>query len=341
MYLLLVPAAGTAGAVLSRRGGRHRLDAAVPCNHPVDPRADTPLHGSGRAAVGSRCDDRGASARPPGTVGAMDRLLASGPARRLLLTGPLLALRARLAARHEPELDVVRALLPRGGMLVDVGANTGTYVVAGLAAGALVLAVEPQPELAAQLRFWFPTASVTVVETAVAPVSGTAALHQPLQHEQVLHARASLRHDANDGYAQRTITVRTDTLDALVAAHGHDRVDVVKIDVEGFECDVLRSAGAVLDTYRPAVVVEVERRHHHDHDPWEAFAILHGHGYDGFFLAADGSGLRPLDEFDPDRDQPAGMAKDPASRERPAGLVNNFVFVHPERGTHRRLHLPR
>ncbi len=46
------------------------------------------------------------------------------------------------------------------------------------------------------------------------------------------------------------------TLDAFVAEHGVERVDVVKIDVEGGELAVLEGARSTLETFRPTVLTE-------------------------------------------------------------------------------------
>ena len=47
------------------------------------------------------------------------------------------------------------------------------------------------------------------------------------------------------------------TLDNLVAECGLDRVDFVKMDVDGFEGKVLRGARSVLATWRPTLVFEL------------------------------------------------------------------------------------
>jgi hypothetical protein len=45
-------------------------------------------------------------------------------------------------------------------------------------------------------------------------------------------------------------------LDELVASIRIERIDVVKIDIEGGELDVLRSAKHILETKRPVVIFE-------------------------------------------------------------------------------------
>lgn len=230
--------------------------------------------------------------------------------------------------RNEAEIRLVRDLLAPGETLLDVGANSGVYVLAGLAAGARVVAVEPQSELAARLRARWADSPVVVVESAISTGTGFVTLYRPLLADgRVLDTRSSLAADANEGFETVTASVPTTTVDALCA--GAESVAVLKVDVEGLETDVLRSASGLLDGQRPAVLVEVERRHHRAGDPWAAFAFLAAKGYQGWFLAG-GRRLEPLAAFDPDVHQPDAVVKDPRSVKPPAGYVNNFLFVHPE-----------
>jgi hypothetical protein len=56
--------------------------------------------------------------------------------------------------------------------------------------------------------------------------------------------------------ASAPVRVPVTTLDALVAAQGLARVDLVKVDVEGFEGDVLDGAADTIARHRPAFILE-------------------------------------------------------------------------------------
>lgn len=47
------------------------------------------------------------------------------------------------------------------------------------------------------------------------------------------------------------------TLDALVKDEGIDGVDLVKLDVDGYECAVLDGSAEVLEQHRPVIVSEI------------------------------------------------------------------------------------
>ena len=77
---------------------------------------------------------------------------------------------------------------------------------------------------------------------------------------------------------------------------------------------------------RPALLVEIEERHH----PGESarvFAHLGARDYDGFFLL--GGALRPVAEFDPARHQRPEDIKRPGAP-RSQAYINNFLFLPRE-----------
>ena len=51
--------------------------------------------------------------------------------------------------------------------------------------------------------------------------------------------------------------VEVDTLDCIVQSFGVNKVDMVKIDVNGHEYHVLEGAVSMLESYRPTILIEV------------------------------------------------------------------------------------
>lgn len=248
------------------------------------------------------------------------RLKARLEQRHPRLLAGLLDLLLRLApGRGEPELALVDRLCGPGSLAVDVGANHGDYTHRLLRAGAAVVAVEPNPHMTAVLRHRFAAARrdgrLTIEACALAERPGSATLHVP----RGTAALGSLRR-LSDG-EEETIEVDCRTLDAL-APQG---VDFVKIDVEGFEGEVVAGGGETLRRDRPALLIEAEERH-------RAGALaglraaLEPLGYEGFYLL-DGE-LRPLGDFDPAALQsPEALTPDGRSRLPGRTYVNNFLFV--------------
>ena len=124
-------------------------------------------------------------------------------------------------------------------------------------------AVEPQRDCLAVLRALYGRdAGVTIVAAAVGRSPGAATLYGAGAHPTVatLSREWIARVGRDPGFAHvawtPTATVPVTTLDALIAAHGEPAF--VKIDVEGYEAEVLRGLSQPIPVltfeYLPAAV---------------------------------------------------------------------------------------
>lgn len=178
------------------------------------------------------------------------------------LAGPVQTLRRRLAAvrgaRH-PELGLLRqedamidALLERmikpDWNCVDVGGHLGSvsHLLRTLAPQGHLSIVEASPGKAAMLRATFPQSTVHAV--AVSDNPGEVCFYENLSQPGF----SSLANRNNRG-ATREITVPAKRLDDLV---GDDRVDFIKIDVEGFEFPALLGGARMLAREAPVILFE-------------------------------------------------------------------------------------
>lgn len=147
--------------------------------------------------------------------------------------------------RRETAMDALYARFVRPGDLAfDIGSHVGDRIGAFRRLGARVVALEPQPNCADVIRTLYgDDPDVTLFEGACGPASGRLTLHVNSANPTVTTASSDFvkAADGAGGWEgqvwDREIAVPVTTLDALIAAHGAPAF--VKIDVEGFEADVL------------------------------------------------------------------------------------------------------
>jgi FkbM family methyltransferase len=131
-----------------------------------------------------------------------------------------------------------------GDLGFDIGAHVGSRVRAWRRLDARVLAVEPQPDCLRVLRLWFGRdPQVTILPVAAGPAPGSARLALSSATPTVSSMAPSWIESvsADRRFARvrwdRSIQVPVRTLDDLTAEHGEPAF--LKVDVEGFEADVL------------------------------------------------------------------------------------------------------
>ncbi len=142
------------------------------------------------------------------------------------------------------------------GCCVEVGAydgRTGSASYPFEQRGWRCLLIEPNPALVEEIRRHRRGA---VVNCAASDKEGTAMFFVAEQVEQMSTLRMDAEHHAwieQAGGAIKQITVRTATLDSLLAEAAFPRVDFITIDVEGHELAVLE--GFALGRHRPRIVI--------------------------------------------------------------------------------------
>jgi FkbM family methyltransferase len=141
--------------------------------------------------------------------------------------------RLRVTPTHRPSR--VRRARPRPGDLVfDIGAHFGQHTEAMLAAGAGVVAFEPQAVLARRLRTTFPAA--VVLQQGAADEAGHATLRTSVDHPELATLTADWA-DINAGSLDGHEIIELTTLDALIEQYSVPAL--VKVDTEGLEDRVL------------------------------------------------------------------------------------------------------
>ncbi|HSV74796.1 MAG TPA: FkbM family methyltransferase [Chthonomonadales bacterium] len=231
-------------------------------------------------------------ALPPGSE--VECLLEGRLRMRLSAADNSIARRIFTTGAFEPRLlAFMRASVTPGAVAVDVGANVGVHTLTlaeSVGPGGSVHAFEPSAaydRLTANLRLNGLDGRVRANRAAVGAAPGSLALRECEQgYEAFTSAGRPLAHAKVTG---ATFDVPMVTLDRYLEEHGVSSVDFLKVDVEGYEVEVLRGARGLLG--RRAVrriMLEVS-------DPLlegcgasagEMFELLHAAGYSTCLLDA-------------------------------------------------------
>jgi FkbM family methyltransferase len=156
------------------------------------------------------------------------------------------------------ELDLLQRLAGRSQVIVDVGANIGVYAcvaAARLPEDGFLVAFEPVP---ANLGYLTRNVSQNGLAQRVR-VESLAVGEEP--GEAVVHLMdASINHTLADGAAtgsRGSLSVTVTSLDTyLQGARLPGPVDLLKVDVEGYDGFVLQGAERTLREHRPTLLVE-------------------------------------------------------------------------------------
>ena len=157
----------------------------------------------------------------------------------------------------------LRRLVKPGALVLDIGANIGAHTLPlaqFVGPDGRVLAFEPTDfafrklsrnlELNPELRKRVTASHCFLTSADAEAVPSKIYSSWPLSEETGLHAK-------HLGREMRTESALARGLDSVLAEIRDHRVQLVKLDVDGFECDVLRGATMLLRNIRPIFVMEL------------------------------------------------------------------------------------
>lgn len=152
-------------------------------------------------------------------------------------------------------------LMQRPGILIDVGANVGAFLLplACAVRGLDVIAIEANPDAIDRLNRNLVAnriGNVRIVAAAAGPEAGEMKMQVPADASADLGSGSLVASAVRSG-SYREITVPIRTLDEISDGLGQP-VSLIKIDVQGFEVEVLNGAKEIISRDRPVLVFEHE-----------------------------------------------------------------------------------
>jgi len=157
---------------------------------------------------------------------------------------------------HEPRsTQLLKQFLKPGMTVVDIGGNLGYYALLEaqmVGNSGRVIAIEPVAANFAQLSKNVAAngyRNTILHNLAIGPSNGIATMY--IGKKSNWHSLHPVPWEA------REITVRVSTLDAVLAEHHLHSVDLIRMDVEGYEVEVIHGMAETLENYSPRLLVEL------------------------------------------------------------------------------------
>ena len=161
---------------------------------------------------------------------------------------------------HKSANESICSLVKAGQTMFDIGAHIGEVSLRGarqVGEAGKVFSFEPNPTIYAQLvsnvNFNADLSSrITCVNSAVGRDRGH--VHM-VQSDPRNPGTVSVAHIGSSEECICHVPILS--IDQYVCEHGIEKIDFIKIDVEGYECDVIIGASRTIAKWRPRLYVEV------------------------------------------------------------------------------------
>jgi FkbM family methyltransferase len=201
------------------------------------------------------------------------------------------------------DAEMFKHLVQPGTVMLDVGANIGQYALITAKFGgknARVYAFEPSPAVRQRLQHHLTinqASQVEVVAKAVGSAPGVAQFY-PAAGEDNSGVGSLLPAESHrdDLRSQEGIEVEVTTLDIFVREQKLERVDMIKVDVEGFDFEALKGGEALLrNNPKVILMVELEDENLQQAGSSSAAIITYLAGFSLLPYVAEGGHLLPLE----------------------------------------------
>jgi FkbM family methyltransferase len=158
---------------------------------------------------------------------------------------------------YEPELNYIERSVSSGEVFIDAGANCGIYTLLAsklVGDSGRVLSFEPGVESIKNIERNLEinaVSNVKLFKVALSEQEGTAKLY----HIENAPTSYSLGSEKSEETSFEEVPITT--IDNVLAHEGIERVDFIKIDVEGAEELVFRGATSLFSRMKPKVIFEI------------------------------------------------------------------------------------
>jgi len=220
----------------------------------------------------------------------------------------------------EPELVWIKEFLQNDSIILDIGANVGTflYQLENTLLPPNIYAFEPNKKLNIRLKRLFP--SMNISSAALSDENTTAKFKVPIINGKMVASRGTLNTDYKEKGEEKSYTEKVEVikLDDWATNKNIRKIDFIKIDVEGNEMKTLLGGKNIIQKFKPVLMVEMEQRHH-DQPIWNEISEVENWGFDAKYLNRNNFELEKLTE--------EILIKNTADEKNKTDYINNIIFI--------------
>jgi FkbM family methyltransferase len=182
-------------------------------------------------------------------------------------------------------------------VVIDIGCNVGDFVSEILLVNkeAVLLCFDINPEYGAILHNAHPGANIQFFNLGLTDRSG----FSTIVSKKNLDRKAHLNYDAQSNFQGDVEKVRISTLDEALSRLHVPRIDILKIDTEGFDFKVLLGSHETLQKTQIVIFEIMYRLLLNGNMPQEILEFLKAKGFHRFYRLTKHFGLRPIGAISP------------------------------------------
>lgn len=220
----------------------------------------------------------------------------------------------------EPEILWMKNFLSQEDVMMDIGANTGSFIfqLEDKLLPQNIYAFEPNSTLFKRLVRIFP--KVNVFPIALSDCNETAAFKVPIIKGEKRNTRGTLNTEFREVDEESCFSenVEVQRLDDWMSGKKIGKIDFMKIDVEGNALKTLMGAEATIKKFKPTLMVEMEQRHHQD-NIWIDIQGIEKWGYKAHYLNRNSFTTEILTE--------KILLENFSNEKDKTNYINNIIFI--------------
>mgnify|MGYP001561775123 CR=1 FL=1 len=169
----------------------------------------------------------------------------------------------KFSKSYEPEMQVIPRILKNPQVIIDIGANYGTYsfFLSKLYPEAKIFSFEPATSSYSILKRiinHFRLRNVFAIKKGLGEKEEIKEIIMPKHYTIIAYvADKNTKKNKEDSSEKIEIT----TLDSFIQRNKIKSIDFIKCDIEGFELNAFKGAQKTLRKFKPIIFVEIEQRH--------------------------------------------------------------------------------